>query len=155
MPGSSDFIPWMAVGNHLVCLSMRLTRPEDRYISGSLMCMILRKEEFWPLSFILLPAESQGLERQVMPPTPCSSARQPWDSMDSHFITEGLWHQMSHPLLMGLAASGVNPSSKWMSSLPLTFGQKTCSNGSQRPSRPEWRCRWQEKKRPRGRYPAQ
>lgn len=35
--------------------------------------------------------------------------------MDSRFIMEGLNHQMNHCLLMGLAASGVSPSSELMS----------------------------------------
>lgn len=39
--------------------------------------------------------------------------------------------------------------------LPHTFGQGLCSSGSQKPRRPEWRRRWQEKERPRGRYPAE
>lgn len=53
--------------------------------------------------------------------TPCSSSRQPWDPMAFHFITEELRHQMSHPLLMGLAASGVSLSSKLRSSLSEGF----------------------------------
>lgn len=53
--------------------------------------------------------------------TPCSSYRQPWDPIAFHFITEELRHQMSHPLLMCLAASGVSPSSKLRSSLSKGF----------------------------------
>lgn len=53
--------------------------------------------------------------------TPFSSSRQPWDPMAFHFITEELRHQMSHPLLMGLAASGLSPSNKLRSSLSEGF----------------------------------
>lgn len=53
--------------------------------------------------------------------TPRSSSRQPWDPLAFHFITEERRHQMSHPLLMGLAASGVSPSSKLRSSLSEGF----------------------------------
>lgn len=40
--------------------------------------------------FILFQGASQGLEGRGVPSTPCPSSRQPWDPMDSHFISEEL-----------------------------------------------------------------
>lgn len=39
--------------------------------------------------------------------------------------------------------------------LPHTFGQQIGISGSQKPQRPVWRWRWQEKKRPQGRRPVE
>lgn len=104
--------------SHMVCLSMKLA-----YLSFSLRLDVrdYKKGGVGTLWFHSISRREPGFRGSGRVSTPCSSSRQPWDPMDFHFITEELRHQMSHPLLMGLAASGVSPSSKLRSSLSEGF----------------------------------
>lgn len=90
-------------------------------LSVSLMCLIQRRGVSGLLVPVLFQGERQGLEVWGVLSTLYSPSRQPWDPMDSRFITKGLKHQMNHCLLMGLVASGVSPSGKLTSSFSEGF----------------------------------
>lgn len=104
-------------GSHQICLNARLTRLKDGgenspvFLSGSVICVIPRKELSGPFGSNSISRRVPRLGGAGSAPAPCPSCRQ-LDPMDSRFITEGLKHQMNHCLLMGLAASGVSPSSE-------------------------------------------
>lgn len=105
-------------GSHQICLNARLIRLEDGgenspvFLSGSVICVILRKEVSGPFGSNSISRREPRLGGAGSASAPCSSSRQPGDPMDSCFIREGLKHQMNHCLLMGLAASGVSASSE-------------------------------------------